>query len=273
VYLHQGGHYDSETGLYDFRNRFYDPDKGRWLNLDPIGFDAGDSNLYRYVYDTPVNAVDPTGLWSWKNAFKGAGAGAAGGAVAGVFFGVVPGAIGGAVGGFIGGGLVNEYVKHVTIKLYYSTSTIVITKGVEQEVNRIFQDCIKRGSSEGSVTLQFIKVTKQEYDGTKFGRRSDQEIAVGFEDTLLLPVPGQTGNWEFNINPNVIKGYSSSLGVSFDQAVATTIAHEAGLHAIGRKSGHFHDTGFVDASTGKVGGVFSDEACRLIIKELNLKPK
>ena len=62
VYLHQGGRYDSETGLYDFRNRFYDPDKGRWLNLDPIGFSAGDSNLYRYEGDGPTTATDPSGL-------------------------------------------------------------------------------------------------------------------------------------------------------------------------------------------------------------------
>jgi RHS repeat-associated protein len=62
VYLHQGGRYDGETGLYDFRNRFYDPEKGRWLNLDPLGFDAGDSNLYRYEGNEPTVAGDPSGL-------------------------------------------------------------------------------------------------------------------------------------------------------------------------------------------------------------------
>jgi RHS repeat-associated protein len=69
VYLHQGGRYDSETGLYDFRNRFYDPDKGRWLNLDPIGFDAGDSNLYRYVENNPANLTDAMGL-EGKNIYQ-----------------------------------------------------------------------------------------------------------------------------------------------------------------------------------------------------------
>jgi RHS repeat-associated protein len=62
VYLHQGGRYDGETGLYDFRNRFYDPEKGRWLNLDPMGFDAGDSNLYRYEGNDPISVIDPSGL-------------------------------------------------------------------------------------------------------------------------------------------------------------------------------------------------------------------
>jgi hypothetical protein len=35
---------------------------GRWLSEDPIGFAAGDANLYRYVGNGPVNATDPLGL-------------------------------------------------------------------------------------------------------------------------------------------------------------------------------------------------------------------
>jgi len=40
----------------------YDPYIGRWLQEDPIGFDAGDINLYRYVGNSPTNATDPSGL-------------------------------------------------------------------------------------------------------------------------------------------------------------------------------------------------------------------
>jgi hypothetical protein len=32
----------------------------------PLGFDAGDANLYRYVGNDPVNATDPTGLYTLK---------------------------------------------------------------------------------------------------------------------------------------------------------------------------------------------------------------
>ncbi len=35
---------------------------GRWISKDPIGFAAGDSNLYRYVGNSPTNAADPSGL-------------------------------------------------------------------------------------------------------------------------------------------------------------------------------------------------------------------
>jgi RHS repeat-associated protein len=83
VYLHQGGRYDSETGLYDFRNRFYDPEKGRWLNLDPIGFAAGDSNLYRYESGGPANALDPAGLQGFGGGYGGYGGYGAGGGFGG----------------------------------------------------------------------------------------------------------------------------------------------------------------------------------------------
>lgn len=39
----------------------YDPSIGRWLSRDPIGFAAGDSNLYRYVSNDPEDSVDPSG--------------------------------------------------------------------------------------------------------------------------------------------------------------------------------------------------------------------
>jgi uncharacterized protein RhaS with RHS repeats len=40
----------------------YDPKVGRWLSEDPLGFKAGDENLYRYVGNGPTNDVDPMGL-------------------------------------------------------------------------------------------------------------------------------------------------------------------------------------------------------------------
>jgi len=56
-----GREFDEETGLYYYRARYYDPKVGRFISEDPIGFNGGDANLYRYVDNSPVNGTDPDG--------------------------------------------------------------------------------------------------------------------------------------------------------------------------------------------------------------------
>jgi len=53
--------FDSETGLYFYRARYYDPASGRFLSEDPIGFDGG-QNFYAYVRNNPISYADPSGL-------------------------------------------------------------------------------------------------------------------------------------------------------------------------------------------------------------------
>jgi len=56
---------DTETGLYYYRARYYDPGAGRFLSEDPLRFRVG-INHYRYVRNNPVNLTDPTGLYQLK---------------------------------------------------------------------------------------------------------------------------------------------------------------------------------------------------------------
>jgi RHS repeat-associated protein len=60
AYQYAGYRYDSETGLYHVRARYYSPALGRFLQSDPSGFSGG-LNLYAYAGNDPVNLEDPTG--------------------------------------------------------------------------------------------------------------------------------------------------------------------------------------------------------------------
>ncbi|NLT50091.1 MAG: RHS repeat-associated core domain-containing protein [Ignavibacteria bacterium] len=61
-----GGLYDPDTKLVRFGARDYDPEIGRWLDKEPLGF-AGSNNFYSYCYNDPINYNDPTGLIPWLN--------------------------------------------------------------------------------------------------------------------------------------------------------------------------------------------------------------
>jgi len=54
--------FDPETGVYDYRMRYYDPSAGRFISEDPLGFKGGDPNFYAYVLNSPTDLVDPLGL-------------------------------------------------------------------------------------------------------------------------------------------------------------------------------------------------------------------
>lgn len=57
-----GGLYDRDTGLVRFGARDYDPEIGRWTVKDPIDFAGGNSNLYGYTLNDPIQLIDLNGL-------------------------------------------------------------------------------------------------------------------------------------------------------------------------------------------------------------------
>ena len=66
-YTYTGRERDPDTGLLNYRARFYDPQLGRFISEDPIGFAGGDVNLYGYVWQNPLTHTDPSGLDGWGN--------------------------------------------------------------------------------------------------------------------------------------------------------------------------------------------------------------
>lgn len=58
-----GGIYDSQTKLVRFGLRDYDAEIGRWTSKDLVLFLGGDTNLFSYVLNDPINSTDPKGLY------------------------------------------------------------------------------------------------------------------------------------------------------------------------------------------------------------------
>ena len=61
-FLYTGREWLAELGLYDYRNRVYSAELGRFLQTDPIRFAAGDVSIYRYVGNNPIHRLDALGL-------------------------------------------------------------------------------------------------------------------------------------------------------------------------------------------------------------------
>lgn len=66
----QGQYCDNETSLHYSRFRYYDPDIGRFLSIEPVGL-AGGSNSYGYAYN-PITWIDQKGLSPCKTNTTGA---------------------------------------------------------------------------------------------------------------------------------------------------------------------------------------------------------
>ena len=78
-FLFTGREYLADLALYDYRHRFYSPVLGRFLQIDPMRFEAGDENLYRYVGNSTSSSNDAFGLtnepgtFGWNNYSTGKG--------------------------------------------------------------------------------------------------------------------------------------------------------------------------------------------------------
>lgn len=60
------GREDDGTELLYYRSRYYSPEMQRFISEDPIGFNSGDTNLYRYGSNTPHVTTDPMGTEDTK---------------------------------------------------------------------------------------------------------------------------------------------------------------------------------------------------------------
>ena len=101
-YGYTGRERDPDTASLYYRGRWLDPQVGRFLSEDPIGFLGRDINLYGYVHNDPLRMIDPSGLRRCHpllGALAGGLLGGGGGAGVGSGLGALAGGAIGAAGG------------------------------------------------------------------------------------------------------------------------------------------------------------------------------
>jgi RHS repeat-associated protein len=119
--------FDTETGIYSYRARYYDPTTGRFLNEDPIRWFSGAANFYGYVHNDPVNLIDPLGL----RATKGATADCIARGLRALFPGVAPtvGPASNEVGGHWNFPVQLQFPSYDAAAAFYSTYTTSAANG------------------------------------------------------------------------------------------------------------------------------------------------
>ncbi|TAE58470.1 MAG: hypothetical protein EAZ76_02010 [Nostocales cyanobacterium] len=216
-YLFTGREFDQEIGLYYYRARYYDQATGRFLSEDPIGFDGGDANLYRYVFNDPIRLSDPTGespfilLIVLGGVINGATEALFSDCPEEAFIkGFLSGAIGTGVGllfsnpvvGGVASGAASETVEQAydiyigrrdsfdTNKIFSKSLTDAITSGTSSSVKNIVKSVTPRGSVLPQIFGTFTKTALEEtltgnQDPVNSTKNSGKNILNGIVEDVI----------------------------------------------------------------------------------------
>jgi RHS repeat-associated protein len=149
-----GGLQDRDTGLVRFGYRDYDPDIGRWTGKDPIFFDGGNTDLYGYCLNNPINLIDPDGLYLTDSQRFTVSAISGIASTIGIFIG---GSAGGALFGAIAGGLATAAMPCATGKdIFNNAATAALSGAFGGEISSLLKysmmQAIKAASTSGLIS-------------------------------------------------------------------------------------------------------------------------
>jgi RHS repeat-associated protein len=184
----------SEVQLYHYKARVYDPNIGRFLQTDPIGY-KDDLNLYAYVRNDPLDETDSTG--ECPNCFTaaiGAVAGAVGGVLVQAGTDLITGKVSSAAdyaGAFVGGGTAGAVLGFTGNPILAGAAGGAAGNAVKQGVENVTGDRSGFSGSElgkaaaiGGVTGGVLKGAGLKVPGITSGRYSFAAIAKAIQTKL-----------------------------------------------------------------------------------------
>jgi RHS repeat-associated protein len=160
---------DSETGLYFYNARYYDPMLGRFISADSIVSnprDPQDLNRYTYAGNNPLIYTDPSGHLKFKSLWKAVVSGIVGGAVfvlsggtaSPILAGMLAGASAGATSAALNEGNLNQILKSAAIGGIIGG----ITGGLYQGLGTPATEALRNGVMYGMLAAGAVYVTAKD---------------------------------------------------------------------------------------------------------------
>ncbi len=156
-------YFDTETKLYFLQTRYYDPEIGRFINIDGIENidpeNINGLNLYAYCNNNPVMNIDPEGTWSWKGFWRVVAAVAivvVSVAAIAVTAGVAAGFVAGAVG-----------LSATAVGATVAATSVAV--GLSAGIGEIVNQCVDNGAEELNLGSVAVKTIGASIDGALNG--------------------------------------------------------------------------------------------------------
>ena len=227
---YRGYYYDTETGLYYLKSRYYDPQTGRFISMDDISYldleTIGGANLYTYCLNNPICNIDPYGNSLLVAALITAGVLIIGGGAIGGISAAISGGTSSDIWTGIGKGMLSGTLVFAGLALM--VGTFFLPNTVSTEIG-VFMFSLGASIFCGMFEVGITQTKKSIIDGDGFWQSTNDVInslyansaavLIGKENYMGLNVYG--GNAIDTIGLGVeLLNYISELNKSFKYSTA-----------------------------------------------------
>ena len=232
-FRYKGYYYDSESGMYYCKTRYYVPLWGRWLNADSPFFldphNIRNCNLFSYCVNDPVSGKDFDGTFGWSDFWKGLGRVATG--ICAVAAGIAVIASG------------------VALVPMIAVAAVTVTAGALTAVNGVAD------IGEAATGYNFVK------DGVFQGNETAYNIYSGITEGVAIVGTAVCGGWLKYNSPRIKAykgienyGYTRTAGSHADRVYNNSTLIQKQIIKYGKMSKDTGNYGYIFSVMGSVNG-------------------